>query len=102
MLVNPRFIETLNDPEKRFTLILGSGFHKQALQEESILSSWEKLLKRIDSCFETTKCYSLDFEQLVIRRTQSLHLSQNSKGPASKVEEAILNEMCFDLKCEQE
>jgi hypothetical protein len=98
--VNPRFIETLKNPENRFTLILGSGFHKQALKEESILSSWEKLLKHQNKNIVLTDCYPLDFEQLIINRTQNQDFV--NEQTSHKIEDLISKEICFDLKCAQQ
>lgn len=48
MPINPKFKALLKDPTIKFTIILGSGFHRQALGASSILSNWEKLLKDQD------------------------------------------------------
>ena len=99
-MINPK-IKTLFKQEKtKFTLILGSGFHKQALGQNSILSSWEKLLKQQDNSIELTDCYPLDFEQLIIRRAQNQN--KKTENTSHKIEYLISEEICFDLKCAQQ
>lgn len=90
--VNPRFIDSLKKSNKRFTIILGSGYHKQALQENNILSSWEQLLKSQNNNFEPSSCYPLDFERLITQK-----ITDKNKS-ARKVETTILSELCFDIK----
>ena len=99
-MINPKVTTLLNQKDIKFTLILGSGFHKQALGQNSILSSWEKLLKQQDNAIELTDCYPLDFEQLIIRKAQN----QNKKTEyaSHKIEYLISEEICFDLKCAQQ
>jgi hypothetical protein len=88
--------------EGKFTIILGSGFHRQALGNSSILSNWEKLLKDQDSDLNLTGFYPLDFEQLVIRQTGN-QIDENSKEKAAHdIEKRISDEICFDLQCAQE
>lgn len=65
MPVNKEFIELLKDPEVKFTIILGSGFHRNAIGSESILSSWEKLLMELSPGTELTGEYHLDFEKII-------------------------------------
>lgn len=97
---NPKVMTLLNQKDIKFTLILGSGFHKQALGQNSILSSWEKLLKQQDNSIELTDCYPLDFEQLIIRRAQNQ--SRSTEKASHEIEDLISEEICFDLKCAQQ
>ena len=82
-MTNPKFNSLLKIPEIKFTIILGSGFHRQALGSNSILSNWEKLLNQYDSDLKLTGFYPLDYEQLVVQRTskqeneKSLHEAAN-------------------------
>lgn len=99
-MINPKVINLFRKKNAKFTLILGSGFHKQALGQNTILSSWEKLLKQQDNAIELTDCYPLDFEQLIIRRTQIQQLT-NEKA-SHQIENLISEEICFDLKCAQQ
>ena len=57
-----RFIEA---SKERFTIILGSGFHREFIGPDSILSSWEKLLKELNSDVKLTGNYHLDFEKII-------------------------------------
>ena len=99
-MINPKFKELLDNESLKFTIILGSGFHRQALGQNSILSSWEKLLKQQDYEIELTNCYPLDFEQLIIRRVQN---QNNITDHAShKIEYLISEEISFDIKCAQQ
>lgn len=97
---NPKVKTLLSQKDIKFTLILGSGFHKQALGQNSILSSWEKLLKQQDNTIELTNCYPLDFEQLIIRRAQNQSIS--TEKASHEIEYLISEEICFDLKCAQQ
>lgn len=45
-MINSEFSNLLVDPTIQFTIILGSGFHRQGLGEHSILSNWSALLSR--------------------------------------------------------
>lgn len=99
-MIHPKFTTLLYNPDKQFTVILGSGFHKQALGQNSILSSWEKLLKQQDNEIELTDCYPLDFEQLIIRRVQNQN--KTTEYASYKIEYLISEEICFDIKCAQQ
>jgi hypothetical protein len=65
MKTNEKFTELLNTPGVKFTIILGSGFHMQALGGDSILSSWDKLLKELNPEAKLTGKYHLDFEKII-------------------------------------
>ena len=99
-MINPKVKELLDNESLKFTIILGSGFHRQALGENSILSSWEKLLKQQDNAIELTDCYPLDFEQLIIRRVQNQN--KITEYASHKIECLITEEICFDIKCAQQ
>ena len=99
-MMNPKIKTLFKQKKTKFTIILGSGFHKQALGQNSILSSWEKLLKQQDSAIELTDCYPLDFEQLIIRRAQNQSIS--TEKASHQIEDVISEEICFDLKCAQQ
>ena len=65
MKTNKNFEQLLNTPGVKFTIILGSGFHRNAIGGESILSSWEKLLNKLSPGAELTGQYHLDFEKII-------------------------------------
>jgi hypothetical protein len=65
MKTNEKFTELLNTPGVKFTIILGSGFHRNAIGGESILSNWEKLLLKLSPEARLTKQYHLDFEKII-------------------------------------
>lgn len=96
------FREFNSNYDGKYTLILGSGFHRQALGCNSILSNWEKLLKDQDSELTLTGVYPLDFEQLIVRRTAKQKDEKARQRAASEIEKRISDEICFDLKCAQE
>lgn len=102
MPINPKFKALLKDPKVKFTIILGSGFHRQALGASSILSNWEKLLKEQDPELTLTGFYPLDFEQLIVRRTGNQKDEESRQKAAYEIERRISEEICFDLKCAQE
>lgn len=100
-MTNPKFKALLKDPSVEFTIILGSGFHRQALGSNSILSNWEKLLNQYDSDLKLTGFYPLDYEQLVVRRTGKQENEDALNKAASEMEKSISEEICFDLSCAQ-
>lgn len=102
MKINKNFEQLLNTPGIKFTIILGSGFHRQALGSNTILSNWEKLLKDQEPDLNLTGFYPLDFEQLIVRRTGNQKDEKAPQRPAGEMEKRISDEICFDLKCAQE
>jgi hypothetical protein len=65
MPINPKLNTLLKDSTIKFTIILGSGFHRQAFKSDSILSSWEMLLRRLSPDCKLTGEYHLDFEKII-------------------------------------
>lgn len=101
MYLNSKLINILKENKCRCTIILGSGFHNQALGNDSILSSWEKLLKIQDNTIQFTGSYTLDFEKLILKRSQNDNLKSNSEKIAKNIENLITKEICFKLKSAQ-
>lgn len=101
MGINKTFEELFKDPTIKFTIILGSGYHCEALGNNSILSNWELLLKRLDPKIKTTKFFPLDYEQIIINESlKSLDLDPEGKN-SSQIEQRVAKILCHDLKCEQ-
>ena len=50
---------------QRFTIILGSGFHRHFIGKDSMLSSWELLLQKLSPETKLTGEYHLDFEKII-------------------------------------
>lgn len=101
MGINKTFEALFKDPIIKFTIILGSGYHREALGNNSILSNWELLLKSIDPKIRTTKFYPLDYEQIIINESlKSLDLDSEGKN-SSGIEARISKILCHDLKCAQ-
>jgi hypothetical protein len=65
MKTNEQFTELLNTPGVKFTIILGSGFHRNAIGGDSILSSWDLLLRKVSPDANLTGQYHLDFEKII-------------------------------------
>jgi len=66
MSINLQFHKLINNPKIKFTIILGSGFHKYALStRDSVLSSWDLLLRALDPNVKLTEQYHLDFERII-------------------------------------
>ena len=65
MSVNPEFQKLLNIPNVKFTIILGAGYHRQALGCDTALSSWDVLLKTLKPEAKLTRQYHLDFEKII-------------------------------------
>jgi hypothetical protein len=64
MKINPNF-DVLLKSNSKFTIILGSGFHRKGIGSSSLLSSWEKLLMKLSPGVELTGQYHLDFEKII-------------------------------------
>ena len=56
--MNSKFKRLHNDSKVKFTIILGSGFHLQAKQKDSILSSWEMLLQKLSPDCKLSKIFN--------------------------------------------
>jgi hypothetical protein len=66
MSINNQFTEIFKDPKIKFTIILGSGIHKHVLyKKDSVLSSWDLLLRTVSSDAKLTGQYHLDFERII-------------------------------------
>ncbi|MCX6192456.1 MAG: hypothetical protein NT109_09280 [Flavobacteriia bacterium] len=93
--INPKFKSLLKDPELKFTIILGSGFHQHFLGKDSILSSWKLLLQKLSPETKLSGEYHLDFEKII----------EAKKIPcedSSKTEERLINCVKELLQKEQE
>jgi hypothetical protein len=97
MPIHSEFKKLLKDKDIRFTVVLGSGFHSEALGSGSVLSSWPKLLKELDPDLILTGYYPLDYEQLIIRRA-----SKQTELNASEIEKEIFSCVSNKLKSEQD
>jgi hypothetical protein len=64
----------------KYTLILGSGFHRNSIGSDSILSSWDKLLEELSPGAELTGEYHLDFEKII----QSKKITCEDSGETEK------------------
>jgi hypothetical protein len=78
-MINQDF-QRLIDRGERFTIILGSGFHLQAKQKDSILSSWEMLLQKLSPDCKLTKEYHLDFEKIIESKKIPFEDSSKTEG----------------------
>jgi hypothetical protein len=72
----------------KFTIVLGSGFHI-AQNSNTILSSWEMLLKKMYPNFVSQGNYLLDFEQMILSENSSLQSSDVEKLSLSKVAKCL-------------
>lgn len=72
----------------KFTIVLGSGFHIQK-NSNTILSSWEMLLKKMDPEFVSQGNYLLDFERMILSEKSSLQSSDVEKLKLSQVAKCL-------------
>ena len=83
--------------KEKFVIVLGSGFHKQAFMGSpdtfNCLTSWCCLLKAIDSKTSFSNNFLLDFEKIILKRTNN----QDEKA-AYKIEEDILKNVVMKIK----
>lgn len=98
MAINKNFKNLLSKDDIKFTIILGSGFHRQALGNNSILSNWEILLSRLTHSKNITGDFNLDFEKIVL--DQFLYQKDNTKA-AHYVERDEKNKLVSFLNQEQ-
>lgn len=92
-----------NDPEKKFVIILGSGFHKEAFGKdvENHLTSWRKLLESVKSKTKiTSNNYILEFEQLVTERSVKSG-EEFTNLQANKIENSIKKQISENLSKQQ-
>ncbi|MFM2195391.1 MAG: hypothetical protein RL092_991 [Bacteroidota bacterium] len=84
-----------NTSARKFTLVLGSGFHKQAIGNSFCLSNWDQLLLQLGSksCFN--KNYILQFEELILDRAK-----KEKDVPAHVLEAKLLADVQDILKNE--
>jgi hypothetical protein len=98
-MINPELNELLNDPKIKFTVILGSGFHREGLGDYSILSNWSALLSRLTTTNNLTGKFTLDFEAIVLDKCKA-----NSDEPlkrAHEVEKQLLDRLAKLIQNEQ-
>ena len=99
-MINPKFQNLLDDESVVFTVILGSGFHREALGDHSILSDWKALLSKLGNSDYVSGNFILDFEKNVL--TQTLKNIQDKSLQAHEVEKKELAILVDAIKKEQE
>jgi hypothetical protein len=82
----------------KFTVILGSGYHQQALGNNSILSNWELLLSVLTKK-KIASNYILEFERIIIEQSSKQN-SENSIA-ASDIEKKEIEHLVKRIKNEQ-
>lgn len=92
MKINKNFEQLLNTPGVKFTVILGSGFHRNAIGGDSILSSWEKLLKKLSPAAELTGEYHLDFEKIIQSKKSTCEDSYETEKRLIKCVQKLIKE----------
>jgi hypothetical protein len=97
--INKEFVKLLEDPSVRFTVILGSGFHQQALGGNSVLSNWGILLSRLIHSKNLTGNYIADFEEIVYQQCKIKNIEKEES--AAVVEKEEKNRIANFLKEEQ-
>ncbi len=98
-IINKEFSELIQDPNVKFTVILGSGFHRQGLGDYSILSNWSALLSRLTTTNNLSEKFTLDFEAIIIDKCKA-----NSDEPlkrAHEVEKKLLGKLAKLIENEQ-
>lgn len=89
------YFELCRNENIKFTVILGSGYHKEALGDYSILSNWKALLSKLSNSNNFSKNLTLEFEKKIRTRT-----SQNKKA-ASLIEKKELDHIASHIIYEQ-
>jgi hypothetical protein len=91
------YFEFCKSKKIKFTVILGSGYHKEALGNHSILSNWETLLSKLSNSNNFTKNLTLEFEKILKIRTSL----QNEKA-VSIIEKKELEYIASHISHEQD
>jgi hypothetical protein len=85
------FSNTLRkDHNIRFTILLGSGFHRLDNGNTSVLNNWDFLLKSISPNFKVSGNYLLDFEKIILEKV--------SDSNAQKQEDLLLKSIANVVK----
>jgi hypothetical protein len=93
MPLNKEFKRLFDQPGKRFTIILGSGIHKHALyKKDSVLSSWDLLLRTLSADAKLTGQYHLDFERIIQAKKLSCEDSYVTEKKVIKCVQKIIND----------
>ena len=82
---------------RKFTLVLGSGFHKAAIGSSHCLSNWDLLLLQLGSKSCSQKNYILQFEELILEEAL-----MNDDKAAAEIEKKLLSHVQSILKEETE
>jgi hypothetical protein len=92
-----KYFEFCKSKKIKFTVILGSGYHKEALGNHSILSNWEALLSKLSNSNNFSKKLTLEFEKIINRRTKL-----QSEKASNKIEELEIKHIANHLRIEQD
>lgn len=91
-LFNDFFNKEVKKESEKFTILLGSSFHK-VNGNISTLTNWDLLLEKIDKNYKSSGNYLLDFEKIIC--------NEQSVKPASSIEKIHLAEIARSIKDEQ-
>jgi hypothetical protein len=89
----------INSKNKKVTIILGSGYHKEALGNFSVLSNWDVLLSKLQNNKLFSKKHTLDFEQIIINQTKQQDIKE--KKQAHQIENNELKNIANFIREEQ-
>ena len=89
----------INSKNKKITIILGSGYHKEALGNFTVLSNWDVLLSKLHNNKFFSKKHTMDFEQIVIEQTKQQDTTL--KKQANQIENNELKNIANFIKEEQ-
>lgn len=98
-MINPELDKLLKDPQIQFTVILGSGYHRQGLGDCSILSNWSALLSRLTTTDNLSGKFTLDFEAIVLKKCKTK--SEEPIKRAHEVEKHLLDRLAKLIQNEQ-
>jgi hypothetical protein len=80
------------DENLKFTILLGSGFHRSYNDNHTVLNNWDVLLKSISPNFKSSGNYILDFEKIILEQVSDLNAQKQEniliKSIASKIKDA--------------
>ena len=87
------FNNEIKGQNKKFTIILGSGFHKNVLGNNHVLSSWSCLIRSIESDYNDCQnsSYLLDFERFISKSKLQGSAYKKEIDLQKKIKTCILN-----------
>jgi hypothetical protein len=90
----------VKDQNVRFTILLGSGFHKFYNGNTSVLNNWDILLKSISPNFKVSGNYLLDFEKIILEQVSDINAQKQEDLLLKRIVNVIKDAESFAIENE--